>query len=256
MNSGTIVPVDNPNRPALPSKLWLGASTFSKASRAKAIFNVHTDTGVSELLTPWKSGAASFRHRVYSSYENYVAHQAAKLASLDLRDYDTRYRAELRERLERLNLLGRGDTVLCLAARIGTECKAFIDLGCFAVGIDLNPGPDNAFVVRGDFHNLQFADESVNHVFTNSLDHAFDLERVLAEIVRVLKPGGNLIAEIVGGSKDSHGREPGEYESLWWDNASDVVDAICRSGLMLVSKQRFDYPWSGELVVFGRPVRL
>jgi hypothetical protein len=62
-----------------------------------------------------------------------------------------------------------------------------------------------------------------------------------------------LIAEIVGGSKDSHGREPGEYESLWWDNASDVIDAICGSGLILLSKRRFDYPWSGELVVFQHP---
>ena len=54
-------------------------------------------------------------------------------------------------------LLGQVRTVLCLAARIGTEVKAFLDLGCFAIGIDLNPGTDNRYVVHGDFHDLQFA---------------------------------------------------------------------------------------------------
>jgi len=203
------------------------------------------------LTLSWKSGNASFRHREYPTYENYIAHQVAKLAKLDLRQYDKQYREVLRERLKRLNLLHRGDTVLCLGARIGTECKAFIDLGCFAVGVDLNPGPDNAFVVRGDFHALQFADESVDYVFTNSLDHAFDLERIAKEIMRVLKPGGSLIAEIVGGSKDPHGREPGEYESLWWDNASDVVEVISNIGFILASSERFDYPWGGELITFA-----
>lgn len=205
------------------------------------------------MTLPWKGGDATFRHREYPNYENYVAHQTSKLARIDLSVYDTEYRAILRERLLRLDMLRRGDTVLCLGARIGTECKAFIDLGCFAVGIDLNPGAENAFVVHGDFHALQFADESVDYVFTNSLDHAFDLARIVTEVVRVLKPGGYLIAEIVGGSKDSHGREPGEYESLWWDRSSDVVDVISGGGLRLISGQRFDYPWAGELMVFCRP---
>jgi hypothetical protein len=71
--------------------------------------------------------------------------------------------------------------------------------------------------------------------------------------MRVLKPGGHLITEIVGGSKDSHGREPGEYESLWWDKAADVVEFIAKAGLTRVTSQRFDYPWGGEMVVFRRP---
>ena len=210
------------------------------------------EDGVPQSTVPWMRAEASFRRRTYRNYEEYMAHQAAKLAKLDLRQYDSRYRAVLRERLEKLDLLRRGDTVLCLGARIGTECKAFIDLGCFTVGIDLNPGAENAHVVYGDFHNLQFADESIDYVFTNSLDHAFNLERIIAEIVRVLKPGGRLLAEIVGGSKDPHGREPGEYESLWWDNASDVLDVICGAGLTQISARRFEYPWGGELVVFRR----
>ena len=56
----------------------------------------------------------------------------------------------------------------------------FIDHGAFAVGIDLNPGRDNRWVVIGDFHALQYADASVDVVYTNSFDHVFELERVLA----------------------------------------------------------------------------
>jgi SAM-dependent methyltransferase len=209
--------------------------------------------GNPELSFPWVKTEASFRRRGYGSYEEYVTHQVAKLGKIDLRHYDEQYRAVLRERMEKLGRLRRGDTVLCLGARIGTECKAFIDLGCFSIGIDLNPGPDNNYVVHGDFHALQFADASIDYVFTNSLDHAFDLTRIVREVVRVLQPGGQLLAEVVGGSKDSHGREPGEYESLWWDKASDVLKVITGAGLTMLSSEKFEYPWGGELVTFLRP---
>ena len=70
-------------------------------------------------------------------------------------------------------------SVLCLGARQGTEVKAFLDLGCFAVRIDLEPGAENQFVVQGDFHDLKFPTESVDIVFTNSLDHAFDPKKMI-----------------------------------------------------------------------------
>lgn len=75
---------------------------------------------------------------------------------IELSRYDVDFRKILFDRLERLSLLRNGMTVLCLAARIGTEVKAFFDIGCFAVGIDLNPGENNRYVVYGDFHDIQF----------------------------------------------------------------------------------------------------
>jgi ubiquinone/menaquinone biosynthesis C-methylase UbiE len=48
----------------------------------------------------------------------------------------------------------------------------------------------------GDFHCLQFPTASTDVVFTNSLDHAFDIKQVAIEVKRVLKPGGRLVLEI------------------------------------------------------------
>ena len=140
--------------------------------------------------------------------------------------------------------------MLCLGARIGTECKAFVDLGAFPIGVDLNPGPENRYVVYGDFHQLQFADASIDWVFTNALDHAFDLDWMVAEAVRVLKPGGGMLAEIVGGSKDEHGRNPGEFESLWWDKVEDVFAVLTKHGLVVERRETFTFPWKGHLVLF------
>lgn len=210
---------------------------------------------------PWSS-TGNFIARQYTSYQEYVEHQRSKLDLIavrgrrskhlvDLQRYDTSYRDVLRQRLLTLPMLRARPNVLCLAARIGTEVKAFIDVGCFAVGIDLNPGPDNAYVVVGDFHQLQFADASVDVVFTNSLDHVFALDKVLGEVHRVLKPGGHFIAELMLGTEE--GGQPKEYESMGWKRASDLIDEICAKGaLTRLSREDFTEPWKGAQVVFQK----
>ena len=98
----------------------------------------------------------AFKKRVYHNYKEYVLHKKSKLELIDLSDYDIRYRQVLRERVKKLNLLHQGMTVLCLAARIGTEVKSFLDLGYFAIGIDLNPGENNRYVVHGTSTTYNF----------------------------------------------------------------------------------------------------
>jgi SAM-dependent methyltransferase len=88
-----------------------------------------------------------------------------------------------------------------LGARFGTEVKAFHDLGSFAVGIDVRTGERNKFVLQGDFHDIQFPAATVDIVFTNSLDHAFDFEKVIQEIRRVLKPSGTLWSRRSGAAR-------------------------------------------------------
>jgi SAM-dependent methyltransferase len=153
----------------------------------------------------------------------------------------------LQRRLAALGLKP-ASAVLCLGARSGAECKAFIDLGHFAIGIDLNPGQENRYVVVGDFHQLQFADASVDVVYTNALDHAFELGRLLAEVRRVLKPDGRFIADLV----DPAQRGPGDFEATWWASIDAVLIEIGKAGFSLAARRDFDFPWQGAEAVFVR----
>ncbi len=201
---------------------------------------------------PWQK-KDRFHSRTYSTYKEYEEHQASKLGKLKLDEYNERLRRELASRVTLIPEITRGATVLCLGARLGPECQSFIDSGAVAIGIDLNPGPANRFVVTGDFHDVQYGDRSFDAVYTNALDHAFDLERVIAEAKRVLKPLGVFIAEIVRGSKDEGGREPGDFESIWWEHVDDLIARIERAGFAVRSRERFDWPWGGDQVVFVKP---
>ena len=196
----------------------------------------------------WTRRESGFLNRNYDSYEGYLAHQKSKLALHDFGDYDTEFHNALRQRLVELEVDWKGRTALCLAARIGSEVKAFLDLGCFAVGIDLNPGKQNPYVLYGDFHNLQFASHSVDFVFTNSLDHAFDIERMAKEIARVLKPTGVLIIEALKGANE--GAKPGFFESFWWSSIDDLVKVFENAGFDLTRRTDIAYPWGGEALCF------
>lgn len=203
-------------------------------------------------------GPSQFRQRRYETYEAYAEHQASKLKQIKkLAQYTPAFKAALAPRIEALKPLIKTDgrTVLCLAARNGAECEAWTEADFLAIGIDLNPGENNRFVVVGDFHALQFPDGVFDVVFTNSLDHVFELGKVVDEARRVLKPGGIFVAEIVRGSKDENGREPGPYEAAWWDHASVVRDEIASHSLDLVATSPFDHPWVGDQYVFRKTGR-
>ena len=199
----------------------------------------------------WTESSGGLKRKQYDTYDEYVEHQKSKfpkVKSFLKEEYDTKYRIELRKRLQKYCVVKLGMNALCLAARLGTEVKSFIDLGCFAIGLDLNPGHENKYVVTGDFHHIQFADSSVDIVFTNSLDHAFNLDKLAKEIKRVTKPGGNLILEIVKGEEE--GVSPSYYESVYWNTVEDVLRIFARSGFKVLSRHSFTYPWKGEHISF------
>ena len=193
-------------------------------------------------------GRGAFRQRSYASYEDYVAHQASKLEAVDLAEYHDRFRATLRERLEKLEFLRRDMVVLCLGARSGAEVEAFLDLGFPAVGIDLNPGEDNPLVVKGDFHDLNARSDSIDVVFTNSLDHAYDLWKVIGEARRVLKEGGHFIVEAVPGLEEGAHVDP--WDCMIWRKRDDLVALLESSGFELVGRSWFEFPWTGEQLCF------
>ena len=198
----------------------------------------------------WNAPDDAIQKRQYESYEVYLEHQKAKLETHDFANYDAEFRMALRERLCALDLAWQGRTVLCLAARIGTEVKAFLDLGCFAIGIDLNPGKENRYVIHGDFHDLQFAPESVDVVYTNSLDHAFDIDRIAKEVGKVLKPDGLLIVEAVQGR--DQGVNPGFFESFFWKNIDELLRIFEKAGFTVTRRSPITHPWPGEQICLQR----
>lgn len=203
----------------------------------------------------WRNVSQDMSQKIYKSYEDYAAHQSAKLSTMDLRDYDRNYYSVLGGRLKPLaakNIIGGGRVALCLAARIGTEVKAFADLHCFAVGIDLNPGRNNKYVLYGDFHNIQFPSSSVDVVFTNSLDHALYVDRLASEIKRVLKRAGHLILEVGRGIEE--GGNFGYYEASSWKKIDNCLEHFYRVGFKTVERNDFEYPWRGQQIVLKREV--
>jgi len=186
--------------------------------------------------------------RVYHSYPEYVQRQKSKLSDgiAWLKNYDKEYRKSLRESLINQAESWRGLRVLCLGARTGTEVKAFLDLGCFAIGVDLNPGKDNKYVVTGDFHNLTYADKSIDVVFSNSLDHVYRIRKFLSEAKRVLAPKGLFIVDLEGPKKKGDDK----WGSLHWDSDKDLIDVFKQCGFALRKETDIKSIWFTKQLIF------
>ena len=185
----------------------------------------------------WEHGEDGARRR-YASYEEYVDHQASKLDKIAhrLREKEAEDLAEFRRRFATCAALAGARSVLCLGARLGTEVRALHDLGYFAIGIDLNPGERNPYVLPGDFHRIVFPDASVDAIYTNALDHVFSLENVVGEVQRVLRPGGVFVADLELGSAE--GFVPGEYESVMWRDHQALIERIRDLGKLAIEGTR------------------
>ncbi len=181
----------------------------------------------------------------YADYDAYLSHQASKLDGIldRLQERGSRDRAHFVERFRSCSALGEARVVLCVGARIGSEVAAFLSLGYFAVGIDLNPGPDNPYVLHGDFHQVVFPDNSVDLIYSNALDHTFDLDKLVSEVRRLLRPGGIFLVDLVNGTEE--GFYPGGYESMIWANAEDFAKKIADIAGFTIESSRDDLPEMG-----------
>ncbi|MCU1672036.1 MAG: demethylmenaquinone methyltransferase [Frankiales bacterium] len=97
--------------------------------------------------------------------------------------------------------LAPGDRVLDLAAGTATSSAALARTGADVVGCDFSLGMlraakpyDGVDLVAGDALRLPFADEAFDAVTISfGLRNVADLDRALAELLRVTKPGGRLV---------------------------------------------------------------
>lgn len=214
-------------------------------------------------MTPPTSAAAHFidagppglRRRAYADYEAYLEHQADKLRRLRdrIEPSDLEYETIVYERFHAAMGAGefplRGQSILCLGARLGGEVRAFKRLGALAIGVDIEPGEKNPHVLHGDFHELAFPDRAFDRVFTNAIDHAFDLGRFVAEAARVLRSGGLLHLELCA-------ERPGRYESIDTSDPEPVLRVVRERFEEIDSTEVRNVTsylnWSGRLYTFRR----
>jgi SAM-dependent methyltransferase len=170
-------------------------------------------------------GDTPLLRRTYRNKQEYEDQQVAKFPivkrALAARSHERR--AGFVERFGSCPEILAARSVLCLGARTGEEVAALFDHGVLAVGIDLLPG-DERYVLRGDWHALEFPDETFEAVYCNAFDHAMDLEAVLKELDRVLAPGGVFLLDIAYGFDE--GRAVGPFESLAWPAARALADEV------------------------------
>lgn len=204
----------------------------------------------------WEQSGDLVRRR-YNSYDEYVTHQASKLDKIidRLKRNETAEFNEFKERFQLCPALSEARSILCLGARLGIEVRALHSLGYFAVGIDLNPGPDNPYVLPGDFHQVVFPDSSVDAIYTNTMDHVFDLQRMISEVTRLLRPNGLFLVEIEIGFAEGH--LPGDYEAIHWRDSEIFTNKMCElGGFVLESVTNLGKTRRGQrkLILFRKPV--
>lgn len=178
----------------------------------------------------WKETPhGKFHYRDYADYEEYVTHQKQKwdemlkakggLSGGEIASFRIKF---FRRFAYVSRLLSSDAAVLCAGARQGTEVEVFRDLGFRnAVGIDLNPGPDNPYVVPGDFMHLDAADSSLDLIYCNAVDHAFQLEKFFAEHARAIHPRGYALYDIAI-------QEGGAFEAVEWSHEEALFSLILK----------------------------
>ncbi|XP_021293145.1 uncharacterized protein LOC110423285 [Herrania umbratica] len=139
----------------------------------------------------------------YTSYDSYIQRQLNKTLNPKLRkvwttrDWDRKIQVFSRffHELKLQNLLSNSSKSLCIGARVGQEVEALKRVGVpDSIGIDLVPCPP--LVLKGDFHNQPFDNETFDFEFSNVFDHALYPHKFVAEIERTLKPDGICVLHV------------------------------------------------------------
>jgi SAM-dependent methyltransferase len=135
-----------------------------------------------------------------------------------------------------------GAAVLDVGCGPGHLTRRLADLGLEATGIDLDPDMIERAGARGapeavgrylaaDVAALPFEDDAFDIVAsTLSMHHWADAEAGLAEMGRVVRPGGTIVIWDLGAGAPLHGHAP------------DPLHAVAGSGLAVVSSRPWRWP--------------
>ena len=169
-------------------------------------------------------------YRDYATYQEYIIHQKQKFEEkLKLKGGFTKdillsYRFKFYRRFRILSkYLSKSANILCAGARQGTEVEVLHDLGYHnAHGIDLNPGPKNKLVRSGDFMHLENEDSSLDMIYSNSIDHAIDLNAFFKECASVIKSNGYVLYDI------SSLYKVGQFETVEWETDTIIFNRMLK----------------------------
>jgi len=100
----------------------------------------------------------------------------------------------------------------------------------------------------GDFHDIQFPQNTVDIVFSNCVDHVYDIDNFIEQIKECLKPNGYLIIEAWFDSQDVD-KFKGFYESFWYSDLSHLIKLFEQYNLKIKKDLAIEYPRSGRLFV-------
>lgn len=197
----------------------------------------------------WKTQKeGNFHYRDYKDYDEYLTHQVQKFDEIlkfgggFTNRQIVEYRRKFYRRFRHLPaLLPKSAHILCAGARQGTEVQVLRDLGFKnAYGIDLNPGPDNKLVQVGDFMHLDNPDSSLDMVYCNAIDHAFNLDSFFAEHARVIKPDAYVLYDIAI-------QKGGAFESVEWES-EEVVFTLMLKHFKKIIRVETEHNWKWILM--------
>jgi SAM-dependent methyltransferase len=174
-------------------------------------------------------------YKKFKTYEDYTEAQVAKVRGRE--DYIRRKSGRklsdfLVDFVRFENHIPQGCKVLCLGARFGEEVRAFRRLGYDAIGIDLWADEED-LVIKGDWNDLPWEKE-FDVIYTNSIDHANNIETLIDQIKKALKPVGKVIIALDQNHTQSGSdsaiqrkfRNTARYEAMLWNKDEDVTDAF------------------------------
>ena len=196
----------------------------------------------------WSNWSGGIRGRSYESYDEYKLHQSLKFDEiLKMKGGFSNteilsYRIKFYNRFKYLSsYLPYSSRILCAGARQGTEVDVLRDLGFHnSYGIDLNPGPNNPLVIKGDFLNIQEPDRSIDLIYSNALDHSFNLEKMFSEHSRVLTDTGYVLYDI----PLNNNYFGGAFEAIDWKQSSLIVnEVISRHRVIHKLEREKDWVW-------------
>ena len=157
----------------------------------------------------WRHGWRLKRHVIVESleYQHYLETQLRRSLSRKRAGLETRSRVLIDKTADLIDL--SHCEVLCVGCRNRAEVEYFRDKGASSVvGIDLHSESTDILVM--DMHQMIFPDEHFDVVYcSHSLEHAYDVGKVVSEIVRVARSGAAVAIEV-----------PVKYET----RGADLVD--------------------------------